>query len=112
MGMFKLNSVRSDIMPIVNYAWARSFNNVATNKKAIRNRGWGPLHKILLQHPEISCLKSLSDKQQNLNNMGINNSIITKETSPLSSQDMTSKVEIEDINFNTGYAGEVIQTIL
>ena len=43
--MFKLNIVRSDIIPIVNYAWARSFNNVSTNKKAIRDRGWGPHEK-------------------------------------------------------------------
>ena len=104
MRMFKLNIIRSDIIPIVNYAWAISFNNVPTNKKAIRDRGWDPLNKILLQYPEISCSKSSSDTQHNLNNMGINDSIITKEISLSSSQDTTSKVEIEDINFNTGYA--------
>ena len=84
MGMFKLNVAQADIIPIVNYAWARSFNNVDMNKKAIRDRGWDPLNKILLQYPEISCSKSSSDTQHNLNNMGINDSIITKEISPSS----------------------------
>ena len=42
--MFKLNVERLDIIHIVNYAWERSFNNVDTNRKAIRDRGWGPLN--------------------------------------------------------------------
>ena len=41
-----------------------------------------------------------------------NKKIDCQESSPPSSQDTTSKIEIEDINFNTCYAGEVIQTIL
>ena len=44
--MFQLNIVRSDITPIVYYAWARSFYNVDTKKKAIKDKGWGPLNKI------------------------------------------------------------------
>ena len=59
MGMFNLNIICLDIIPIVNYAWARSFNNFITNKKAIRDRGWGPLNKILLQHPEILMFKTI-----------------------------------------------------
>ena len=41
-----------------------------------------------------------------------NENINSQESSPPSSQDTTSKVEIEDINFNSDYNGEVIQTIL
>ena len=44
--------------------------------------------------------------------MGINNSINTKETLPSSSKDTISKVKFENINFNTGYAEDAIQTIL
>ena len=82
-----------------------------TNKKAISDRGWGPLNKILLQHPEISCSKPSLPTQQNLGKTeenDTNKQVLT----PSSSQDTSSKVEIEDINFNSGYAGEVIQTIL
>ena len=53
MGLFQLNLTRTDIIPIVNYAWDHSFARVRTNLKAIRDRGWGPLNQILLSHPEI-----------------------------------------------------------
>ena len=82
-----------------------------TNKKAIRDRGWGLLNKIFLQCPEIACSKPSPGIQQNGENLG-DDDINTQELSPSSSQDTISKVEIEDINFNSGYAGEVIQTIL
>ena len=110
--MFKLNIVQSDIIPIVNYAWERSFNNVDTNKKAIRDRGWGPLNKILLQHPENSCSKPSLFTQLNFGNSEKNEGTNVQDFTPSSSQDTSSKVESEDINFNSGYAGEVIQTIL
>ena len=48
VGLFKLNIVRTDIVPIVNYVRADWFNNIDTKKKAIRDRGWGPLNKKLL----------------------------------------------------------------
>ena len=78
----------------------------------VTTRGEYRVNKILLQYPEISCSKSSSDKHQNLNNMGINNSINTKETLSSSYKDTISKVEFENINFNTGYAEDAIQTIL
>jgi hypothetical protein len=43
----------TDIIPIVNYAWHGSFDNVVTNKKAILDRGWFPLNRMLLLHPDI-----------------------------------------------------------
>jgi hypothetical protein len=43
----------SDIIPCVNKAWSNSFANIRTNKKAIAERGWGPLNRNLLTHPEI-----------------------------------------------------------
>ena len=112
IGMFKSNIVHLDIIPIVNYAWARSFNNVATNKKATRGRGWGPLKKILLEHSEMACSKPSPDILQILDNLWNKDSNNTQESTPSFSQDTTSKVEIEDLNFNLGYAGKVIQSIL
>jgi hypothetical protein len=43
----------SDIIPLVNIAWDKSFANVTTNQKAIAERGWGPLNYNLLLHKEI-----------------------------------------------------------
>jgi hypothetical protein len=49
----------SDIVPLVNRAWYKSFGNVVSNKKAITERGWGPLNNKLL-------LKGTSNKDINL----------------------------------------------
>jgi hypothetical protein len=43
----------TDIVPIVNYAWNRSFKIVRNNKKALKQRGWFPLNQALLVSPEV-----------------------------------------------------------
>jgi hypothetical protein len=43
----------TDIVPMTNYANARSFANVEGNKKAIAERGWFPYNRNLLLHPDI-----------------------------------------------------------
>ena len=63
MNVMSLNIKRSDIVPIVNSAWSKSFANVDNNVKAIRDRGWGPLTRNLLQHPEILASKRESEEQ-------------------------------------------------
>ena len=117
MGINRLNLVRTDIIPIVNAAWKKSFAKTNSNLKAIRDRGWGPLNKVLLHHPEIRSSKppSPSDIPPTLSN----------EDSPIaspSSEDPLSPIprplmnegviDVDDINFNEGFAGDVIQTIL
>jgi hypothetical protein len=49
----ELEILPTDIIPIVNYAWNGSFDNVETNKKAILERGWFPLNRMLLLHSDI-----------------------------------------------------------
>jgi len=44
---------RTDIIGIVNDAWAVSFERKLTNKKAICERGWGPCNRNLLKYKEI-----------------------------------------------------------
>ena len=46
---------KTDVVIIMSAAWELSFNNVATNRKAIAERGWGPLNYVLLDHPEIAA---------------------------------------------------------
>jgi hypothetical protein len=52
MGM-PLNIRQSDIVPVVNTAWKQSFARVPSNKRAISRRGWQPLNRGLLKHPEV-----------------------------------------------------------
>ena len=51
----------TDIIPIVNYAWERSFVKVDNNKKAITARGWGPLNYNLLINSQIQPTTSNSE---------------------------------------------------
>ena len=109
MGSFKLNLVRTDIVPIVNYAWQRSFSNVENNLKAIADRGWGPLNRILLSHHEIISSKiTPTEVEEN----AITSASISDISFPNANKNDDKKVLIEDLNFNSGFAGKVIQTIL
>ena len=112
MGLFKMNLVRTDIIPIVNYAWEKSFNNVTNNLKAIADRGWGPLNRVLLSHPEIVSSKpdSIDTMVPSQSNDTVDNSNVVDNKSRHYVDD--KYVPIEDLNFNSGFAGDVITTIL
>jgi hypothetical protein len=56
--------IPTDIIPIVNYAWSGSFDNVETNVKAILERGWFPLNRMLLLHPDIRKTMTQQDFEQ------------------------------------------------
>ena len=45
--------VETDMMPLINIAWDKSFARFQKNKKAIVDRGWNPLNRSLLLHPEL-----------------------------------------------------------
>ena len=63
MNFKNLNIKRSDIMiPIINSAWSKTFANVENNVEAIWDRGWGPLTRKFLQHPEMLSSKKESEE--------------------------------------------------
>jgi hypothetical protein len=49
----------TDIIPLVNTAWDKSFGRCAEARRAIIQRGWNPLNYVLLDHPK---LKSITKK--------------------------------------------------
>ena len=53
--MDKPELLPTNIVPMVNYAWDRSFVRVEKNLKAIRDRGWGPLNYTLLNEDQIQA---------------------------------------------------------
>jgi hypothetical protein len=71
--MTELDLVPTDIIPLVNYAWDRSFARVQSNQKAINDRGWFPLNRNLLLNPvlrETMTDKDLAEeKEEGLNPM-------------------------------------------
>ena len=42
----KLHIMRSDIIPLVNFAWPQAFCDVEGNRKAIADRGWYPYNRV------------------------------------------------------------------
>jgi hypothetical protein len=53
----------TDIIPILNFAWERSFVKVKSNKKAIAERGWFPCNRSLLLRPDILLTKPASEQE-------------------------------------------------
>jgi hypothetical protein len=51
----------TDIIPLVRHAWEQSFGRADIAKKAVSNRGWGPLNYSLLDSPDLIC-----DDRQNI----------------------------------------------
>jgi hypothetical protein len=45
--------VPTDVIPLVNIAWEKSFARHEYVRRAIIKRGWGPLNFVLLDHPKL-----------------------------------------------------------
>ena len=43
--------VATDLIPLINRAWKRSFARKEKNQVAIADRGWNPYNRILLLDP-------------------------------------------------------------
>ena len=52
LGIFLLNITPINIRPIINYTWQRFYARIQTNIKARQSKGWVPLNKMLLSHPD------------------------------------------------------------
>jgi len=86
---------KHEVIKLVKDAWHQSFSKVLTNKTAIAQRGWGPLNRNALLHPEISCTNTASPP------------VITAQSSLT-----TSTVAPEELNLSEGLAGTVINRIV
>ena len=53
----------TDLMPIINKAWDKSFARIRHNKNAIADRGWNPLNYNLLLNPEIRATMTKQDQK-------------------------------------------------
>jgi hypothetical protein len=77
---------KTDIMGLVTYAWEHSFSRKESNKKAVAERGWGPLNYNILLHPEIN-----SAKKENV---------------------LTSDINPDELNLTTGLSGTLTNKIV
>jgi hypothetical protein len=128
----------NDIVPLVNYAWDRSFAIKSTNVQAILERGWFPLNKALLLHPLLRATMTEMDKEEenknklvpssylnectnntdavaSVNNNEISNLPINRETTVSSSTSNPSENEQSQdtkLNFASGLSANVLDRLV
>ena len=88
----------SDIVPLVRRAWEKSFANQINAKKAIAERGWGPLNYICIDHPDVR--KEIINKD--LENVSTSNS----------NHSGNIVIDTSTFNYETGYAGSITESIV
>ncbi len=94
---------KTDIVPIVNFGWARSFARMRTNLTATAARGWNPLNRALLLHPEIAGTAPQVQEQAE-NNL---------EEFPQSTTPTSAALFVpDDINTTDGNAGDTYDVLL
>jgi hypothetical protein len=93
-----LATAKKNIVNVVNDAWKKSFAWLDYNKKAIAVRGWYPLTRNLLDHPEIAASEDLS-------------SISDSGNERQSTSDNQHSVAAT-LNYQSGLANTVISNIL
>jgi hypothetical protein len=97
----------TDIIPVVNGAYATSYCRVDKCKKAVTDRGWGPLNYALLQHPEVIKTKPVTTNDE-----------LTLESDPVEttasavSTVMGMNLSTVTLNITKGAVGKATDTIV
>ena len=93
--------IPTDIIPIINYAWERSFARVDSSKKAISDRGWGPLNYNLLTHNQILPTMTKTESIELRSMRKIESSLSTQQSSTTGIIHSTSLSDLtDDIEMN------------
>ena len=118
----------TDLMPLINIAWKKSFARVDKNQQAIAERGWNPLNYNLLTDPElratmtnreicdesskITLPPSMKSKQAITTPSSNNNEVtsITSDALPLDIDDTTTQQS--SLNFSTGVSAECLSSLV
>jgi hypothetical protein len=87
-----------EIINVVNAAWEKSFARIQYNKRAIAARGWNPLTRNLLDHPEIAASKENESEEE-------------IDSEQRTSGDGTRSIATS-LNFTTGLSNMVMVDIL
>ena len=107
LGMQDTHLKKTDIIPIINYCWDRSFARTITNKKAIAIQGWNPFNDILLDNPEISSITTQDDPTPS----DTPPQIVTTNSDDNTVLSLLTSGDI-DINFRDGLVGNCIFSLL
>ena len=96
----------TDIMIIVNNAWEQSFARIDLNKKAISDRGWGPLNYNLLNDEDIKATMTDLENREFLSMMKLRSMSKTRFEPSMSTSrisDLTDDNEVCRKNIQPNY---------
>ena len=112
----------TDLMPLINKAWSKSFARVDKNKKAIAERGWNPLNFNLLLNPEIraTMTKEEIENEASSNSITLPSSLSQSNPSPnedpsltITDSSITTVSTFQpSLNFDTGTSAFCLDAIL
>jgi hypothetical protein len=91
----QLTMTMEDIMPCIFKAWNCSFDRVPSNQGAISDRGWFPPNRKLLSHPDLKQKPAQTIEEDQSN-----------------SQSMAVPFDATDLNFDSGSAATVLESII
>ena len=106
MGM-TISITRTDVIPLTNKAFKDSVARTDCNTRAIGRRGWNPLNRALLCHPEV--LKTKLDAIDVDDTHSTSALTIESDISDLTSSTIAS---VDSLNLTTGIAGDLLTDIL
>ena len=98
---------QTDIMTIVDDAWQHSFDRIELNKKAISDRGWGPLNYNLLHDKDIQSTMTDSESREYLS-MLKSQSADQSTISDLTDEHANKSTKKIPLNFDPKYLTKVI----
>ena len=113
----------TDIIPIINFAWERSFAQVESSKKVISDRGWCPLNCNPLTNKQILPTMTMSESIE-LQSMIKSNASLSKticsitqqssstpELSMMKSTSLSELTDDQEMNYNPFYMQRVPHTV-
>ena len=80
----------TNLIPLINFAWNKSFAQKDTNKKAIAARGWYPLNYHLLMDPELRATMTKSEHDNESSKITLPSSMKQQQISASNETSITS----------------------
>ena len=96
LGLQNEGIVDTDLMPLINRAWDKSFARVEKNKNAISDRGWNPLNKCLLLDQTLRSTMTAKESSEEYNRL--NEIILPRTVNQTSDTDDSSIIDVTATN--------------
>ena len=105
----------TDIVPLVNFAWDKSFTRIELNKKAIADRGWDPLNYQMLIDKSIQTTMTESKSKSFasvLKGNGIDDDIYDSTINPTVSEISDITADSVEMNYDTKFIQRIPNTVM